>query len=171
MIRATLRKFYFKQLGLQIQSGGYLGNISCNWPRNLTVGKDTIISDGVDFLFINPFSENNCLTIGDRVFIGRGCLFNCNSKITIGNDTLIGANTIVVDVNHGIKKSSKVNQQPLIVKEVVVGDDVAIGIGCMIHAGVTIGTGSLVVAGSMVTKSIPEYQIWIGNPARFLKNR
>lgn len=53
----------------------------------------------------------------------------------------------------------------------VIGHDVWIGFGSIIKAGVTIGTGSVVGAGSVVTKNIPPYEIWAGNPAKFIRAR
>jgi len=37
--------------------------------------------------------------------------------------------------------------------------------------GVTIGKGTVIGAGSVVTKSIPEYSIAVGNPAKVIKRR
>jgi acetyltransferase-like isoleucine patch superfamily enzyme len=37
--------------------------------------------------------------------------------------------------------------------------------------GVHIGDGAIIAAGSVVTKDVPPYEIWGGNPARFLKSR
>jgi acetyltransferase-like isoleucine patch superfamily enzyme len=45
----------------------------------------------------------------------------------------------------------------------------SLGSGSTILCGVTIGKGALVGAGSVVTKDIPPYEIWAGNPARFLR--
>ena len=36
---------------------------------------------------------------------------------------------------------------------------------------VRIGKGAIVGAGSVVTKDIPPYQVWAGNPAHFIKER
>ena len=55
--------------------------------------------------------------------------------------------------------------------EVHIEDDVFIGVNVIICNAVTIGKGSIVGAGSVVTKNIPPYQVWAGNPARFIKER
>ena len=54
---------------------------------------------------------------------------------------------------------------------VVIEDDVFIGVNVVICNSVTIGKGSIIGAGSIVTKDIPEYQVWAGNPARFIRER
>lgn len=54
---------------------------------------------------------------------------------------------------------------------VVVGNDVWIGANVMIKPGVRIGNGAIVGMGSVVTKDIPAYEIWAGNPAKKIKNR
>ena len=41
--------------------------------------------------------------------------------------------------------------------------------GNVILGNVTIGEGAIVGAGSVVTKPIPAKQVWVGNPARFLR--
>lgn len=52
-----------------------------------------------------------------------------------------------------------------------IGNDVWIGNNVIIKAGVTIGDGSVIGMGSIVTKDIPPYEIWAGNPAKFIKKR
>lgn len=46
-----------------------------------------------------------------------------------------------------------------------------LGAGTIVCAPVTIGKWSIVGAGSVVTKNIPDYEIWGGNPAHFIKIR
>jgi acetyltransferase-like isoleucine patch superfamily enzyme len=48
----------------------------------------------------------------------------------------------------------------------VVEEGASIGANATIVAGVVIGAYALVGAGSVVTKNIPPYTVWIGNPAR-----
>ena len=46
-----------------------------------------------------------------------------------------------------------------------------IGLNVLICNSVTIGKRAIIGAGSVVTKDIPPYQVWAGNPARFIKER
>ena len=55
--------------------------------------------------------------------------------------------------------------------EVKIEEDAFIGCNVVICNAVTIGKGAIVGAGSIVTKDIPPYQVWAGNPARYIKDR
>ena len=53
-----------------------------------------------------------------------------------------------------------------------IGNDVWIGYGTLILPScTTIGNGAIIGAGSVVTKNIPEFEIWAGNPAHFIGKR
>ncbi len=53
--------------------------------------------------------------------------------------------------------------------DIKVGNNVFIGCRSIIMSGVTIGDNAVVGAGSVVTKSIPDGEVWAGNPAKFIK--
>lgn len=55
--------------------------------------------------------------------------------------------------------------------EVKIEDNVFIGLNVIICNNVTIGEGAIIGAGSIVTKNIPPYEVWAGNPAKFIKKR
>ena len=55
--------------------------------------------------------------------------------------------------------------------DTVIGNDVWIGAESMILPGVQIADGAVVAARAVVTKNIGPYEIWGGNPARFIKKR
>lgn len=52
-----------------------------------------------------------------------------------------------------------------------IGNDVWIGSKCLIKGGVTIGDGAIIGMGSVVTKDVPPYEIWAGNPAKCIRKR
>ena len=55
--------------------------------------------------------------------------------------------------------------------DVVIQNDVWIGMGALILSGVTIGNGAVVGARSVVTRSVPPYALAAGNPARVVRLR
>jgi acetyltransferase-like isoleucine patch superfamily enzyme len=162
---------YYRILGLKIGKSGYLGNIVCDWPGSVKIGERFNILDNVTFWIKNPFNPENNIIIGDNVHIGRACEFNCSLRISIGNNCLIASSTIIVDINHAIKKDTLINRQPIIAEEIILEDDVWIGSGCVILKGVRLSEGCVVGAGSVVNKSIPPYEIWAGIPARKIGDR
>ena len=52
---------------------------------------------------------------------------------------------------------------------VSVGESAYLGAGSMIREGLTIGAGSLVGMGSVVLNNVPPGEVWVGNPARYLR--
>lgn len=117
------------------------------------------------------FSEN--VEVNDYVHIAA---IEC---VSIGRDTLIASKVFITDHNHGeysLGISNKVStpyeiphKRRLYSEPVIIGSRVWIGEGAMILPGVTIGDGSIIGAGSIVTKSIPENSIAVGNPAKVIK--
>jgi acetyltransferase-like isoleucine patch superfamily enzyme len=55
--------------------------------------------------------------------------------------------------------------------DIVIGNDVWLGYGCMILSGVNIGNGAVIAAGSVITKDVPAYTIVGGNPAKPIRRR
>lgn len=55
--------------------------------------------------------------------------------------------------------------------QTMIGNDVWIGSKCLVKGGVTIGDGAVIGMGSVVTKDVPPYEIWAGNPAKFIRKR
>jgi virginiamycin A acetyltransferase len=62
-------------------------------------------------------------------------------------------------------------RETVILKEVVIEDDVWLGYNVTVLPGVTIGQGSVIGAGSVVTSDIPPYTVAVGNPAKVIKTR
>ncbi len=53
----------------------------------------------------------------------------------------------------------------------IIGNDVWLGAESLIMPGIKIADGAVIAARAVVTKNIGPYEIWGGNPARFIKKR
>lgn len=98
----------------------------------------------------------------------------CIDRAVVGS-TVIGAGSKIdnlVHVAHGVK----IGKNCLIVSGVVfggsveVGDYCFIGMNASIRQKVRIGKNCVIGAGAVVTKDVPDGQIWIGNPAKYMKD-
>ena len=114
------------------------------------------------------------LKIGNNVGLTSVALI-CNDSITIGDNVKIGINTVVYDTDFHSLDARHRNSTPEIkddikTRPVVIQDGAFIGGHSTILKGVTIGKNSIVGAGSVVSRSIPDEQIWAGNPAVFVRD-
>lgn len=87
--------------------------------------------------------------------------------ITIEKGSTITQNTQIL--THFLDPTQKGRMYRL--GQVKIEEDAFIGCNVVICNSVTIGKGAIVGAGSIVTKDIPPYQVWAGNPARYIKDR
>ena len=110
---------------------------------------------------------SHCLIEND-VRIGNNVTIKCGVQIWDGieieDDVFIGAN--VTFTNDKYPKSKNPNWTLLKTK---ICKGASIGAGSTILPGITIGVNAVVGAGSVVTKSIPDNELWFGNPARFVR--
>ncbi|MDB8567894.1 DapH/DapD/GlmU-related protein [Turicibacter sanguinis] len=129
------------------------------------------IGDNVNVRPKIKISSGENLTIGDNSGIGEESFIQDIGNITIGHNVLMGPKVMIFTANHEIKKSKKICQQGIKIKDVIVEDDVWIGAGAIILPGVHIKKGAVIGAGSVVTKDVAEYTIVGGNPAKLIKER
>lgn len=96
-------------------------------------------------------------------------------SIEIGHNVMIGGGVTIVDSDfHSLDYNEWFTEQDeknMSSKEVIIGNNVFIGMNSIILKGVSIGNGAVIAAGSVVTKSIPINEVWGGNPAKFIKKR
>lgn len=106
--------------------------------------------------------------IENEVVIGNNVTVKCGVQIwdgiTIEDEVFIGAN--VTFTNDKYPQSKNPDWELL---RTVIKKGASIGAGSTILPGLTIGENAVVGAGSVVTKDIPAGELWVGNPARFVR--
>lgn len=97
-------------------------------------------------------SEPYLIEIGNHVRITGGCRF------------------ITHDGGVWVLRKLYQNENIDLFGKIVIGDNVHIGINTIIMPNVKIGNNVIIGCGSIVTKDIPDGEIWAGAPAKFIKN-
>lgn len=111
------------------------------------------------------------LKIGNHVGVSH-CAITAAKSVIIEDDVLIGSNCMITDTDfHSIdfEKRNSLNDDTVKTAPILIKKGAFIGARSIILKGVTIGEYSIIGAGSVVTKSVPDGEIWAGNPAKFLK--
>ncbi|EXY76736.1 acyltransferase [Bacteroides fragilis] len=102
------------------------------------------------------------------MIIGNNCTIKCGVQLWDGieleDNVFIGAN--VTFTNDMYPRSHNTNW---VLQKTLVCKGASIGAGSTLLPGLTIGENAMIGAGSMVTKNIPAGEVWVGNPAHFVK--
>lgn len=136
----------------------------------MEIGEYVSIGGGSEIVVYGSQTRHPHLVIGNHVFSQR-CRITCAGNLTIGNDVAIGPDVFITDLNHGTDPTVEGGylNQPLMIKDVTIGDGVWLGQRSCVMPGVTIGEHSIIGANSVVTHDIPPYSIAVGSPARVVK--
>ena len=151
------------------------------------IGKNVYIGDHVSLIV----EQGAILEIADHSFIGESCYIKCfggkvsigqdvsiNSKsfingcggITIGDNTRIGTQSILIASNH------KFGEPDLLVKDAITKQGVSLGKNIWLGARVTVLDGvkipndSVIGACSLVSKPLFESGVYVGIPAKKIKS-
>lgn len=137
--------------------------INSSWRYNLIgEGEKTILRT----------IDSGVIKIGNNVGMSNVCIVSF-SRVEIQDNVTIGGGVKIYDSDfHSLDYNKRVaepsyfgiNSKPILIKE-----GAFIGAGTFILKGVTIGNKSIIGAGSVVTKDVPDCEIWGGNPARFIR--
>ncbi len=145
---------------------------------SMKIGSNLRLNSGPSFNVIGRqqkciFWVEGDLTIGSNVGMSATAII-CNHSIAIGDNVIIGGNTVIYDTDfHSLDPKQRCDKQldrnnaqwgP-----VVIEDNVFIGAHSTILKGVRIGQNSIIGGCSVVTKNIQPNEVWAGNPAVFIK--
>ena len=147
---------------------------------------------------IHPTAEVQTDQIGEGTLIWQYCVIlkgakigsncNINYNVFIENDVVVGNNVTIksgaqlwdgLRVNDNVfigpnvtftnDKYPRSKQYPDVFAQTIIKEGASIGAGSVLLSGITIGKNSMIGAGSVVTKNIPDNQLWLGNPAKYIK--
>lgn len=140
--------------------------------KYIEIGKDTtILSHARLQSYAHLTDTPGYIKIGDGCYIGFYFSALAGANIIIEDNVLIASHVLISSENHSIDPESEIPymNQPLQCSPVEIGEGTWIGEKVIILPGVQIGKKCVVGAGSVVTKSIPDFSIAVGNPAKVIK--
>lgn len=170
-------------------------NIITNYKRKKigNVGLDVLLEEPLDYgdhpegiciesgttilrnsrlnIYENEKNESYVIKIGKNCYIGSYFSILAKGRVIIGDNVLIASDVIIASENHGMNPEldEPYMSQKLTGKQVNIGDGCWIGEKVVILPGCSIGKKCIIGAGSVVTKSIPDFCIAVGNPAKVIK--
>ena len=107
--------------------------------------------------------------IGRDVTMGDRCRIQGSAYIadmcTLGDDVFIGPNATLLNDRYPPSGNKKLWQP------ITVNNGAVIGGGSTIVPGCNVGTNAVLAAGAVLTKSLPDNEVWSGNPAKYLMTR
>lgn len=153
--KAKGKVMFFRSYGTKIQIGD---NVTFNSLSRFN-------HRGINHVCILETNKNGYIEIGNNCSFS-GVSIVSDVSIVIGNNVMCGANAMIADRDGHSDKYPQFKQMP-----VHIGDNVWIGMNCVIMKGVTIGENTIIGANSLVTKDIPANCIAAGSPCKVIKNR
>ena len=141
-------------------------------PHLVHIGNNVRISEHAWF---NAKDDRNdgmpTLKIGDGTYIGRFVHINAWQQVIIEKNVLLADRVFISDADHNYLNTEipVIKQGDSFKGAVRLKEGCWLGIGVVILPGVTIGRNAVVAANSVVTKSVPDYAIVGGIPAKIIK--
>ncbi len=107
------------------------------------------------------------LVIGDDCWIGERVWIDSLTTVRIGRDVCISQGAYLCTGNHNWSDPAF----GLMIAPIQLNDGAWAGAMCLLTPGAVLGNGAVAAAGSVVSGTIPDFEIYAGNPAVFLKKR
>jgi len=133
------------------------------------VGPYATLSAGVSPA--HDLGDDAVVRIGDRCLIGKGSGSGGHERIEIGDDVFTGHHVYITDANHGYEDVDlPIGQQFAPPRAVSIGAGSWLGHGAIVLPGARVGRHVVVGAGSVVTGTLPDFCVAVGNPARVVRD-
>jgi acetyltransferase-like isoleucine patch superfamily enzyme len=129
-------------------------------PRGVAIGKNSGIYIGTLF----DLGSEGSVEIGDFCTI-VGAIISSNGHVRIGNYGLIAHEVIIAASSFG---RPPLGSEPKSA-EIIIGNNVWIGMRAVILGGISIGDGAVIGAASVVDFDVPPLSLVAGNPAHVVK--
>jgi galactoside O-acetyltransferase len=166
-----LRRFIYKLTLSKVGKNLIINNhVEMTGIKNINLGNNNQISS---YCTLNAHDEG-LIFFGNNIGINRNTHIGAanGGKIIVGNNVMIAQNVVIRASGHGFKSLElTMDSQDYEKGTITIGDDCWIGANSVILKNVKIGNKSIVAAGSVVTKDIPDFSVYGGVPATFIKMR
>ena len=137
--------------------------MACWVASGIRIGEGSRVEHGQHF-------ANDRVTLGSRCYVNEGCHFDAgDAYIEVGDDVNIGTGVVLAAASHEIGPGTR-RARGWISRPIVVGDGCWLGARVVVLPGVTIGRGCVIGAGSVVTKDTEPDGLYVGAPARRLRD-
>jgi acetyltransferase-like isoleucine patch superfamily enzyme len=153
----------------------FASHINRQQATRISIGDSVSLRKGA---WLNVADENHtgepAIVIEENCHIGTDSIVSAKNQIYIERDVLIAQSVLIVDHNHAYEDITI----PIVKQGITEGGRIRIGSGCWIAHGaailcpkgeLTIGRNCVVAANSVVTRSIPDYSLVAGLPARIIR--
>ncbi|MBW4689825.1 MAG: acyltransferase [Komarekiella atlantica HA4396-MV6] len=155
-----------------IQWGEYLETKIRRYKHLELKGKLKFCGSGVRFKRDIRIDNPQNISLGNKVYIGPDVLLDGRGGITIGDNTTLGFNVVILSANHDYQSNGLPYEHNIYIhKPVIIGRNVWIGGNVLIIPGVSIGDGAIVAAGTVVTANVEPLAIVGNQPMRTIKYR
>lgn len=116
-------------------------------------------------------NQTPIIEIREGTSISGHCTITATKSVIIENDVLIARYAYISDHSHAFqdRKLPIVKQGINKVDAVRISQGAWLGQNVIVCPGVSIGKNSVIGANSVVTKSIPDYSVAVGSPARVVR--
>jgi acetyltransferase-like isoleucine patch superfamily enzyme len=151
--KSTMKKLCSKKFKHFGQNSEFRPGAYAECCSKISIG-DNVVIRPTTFLFADPTPGGGSITIEDKVLIGPGVHLYTN--------------------NHEFKEIDKLiydqgYPDPTEEDSIILRTGCWIGGGAILLPGVVVGKNSVVAAGAIVTKSVPDFTIVAGSPAKVLR--